>query len=162
MTLKELKDFIESGTKPSDFMIFIRKDSNFLAKQYIKALSKLFDGGMNEIKSIYDPQQSSLMLLTSINESLNVLFVETFDERSEDYTQFENTIVVCDQVDKSIAKSVENFIIKFPKLEEWQIFDYAKKLCPAIDDEDLMWIVKASNSNILQFRNLVLALQVWF
>ena len=130
MTLMDLKNSITNKIVPSDFMIFVSKDNPFLATQYAKALGELAIGGVNKINSIYEPQQSSLMLLTSSTEALNILAVDVFDERSEDYTQFENTIVICEQVDKSIAKNVENYVIKFPKLEEWQLFDYAKTLCP--------------------------------
>lgn len=148
MTLMDLKNFINSNILPSDFMIFINKDSSFLAGQYIEAMGKLSSGGLNKISSIYEPQQSSLALLTNTTDVVHILKVETFDERAEDYSQFENTIVICEQVDKSIAKNVENYIIKFPKLEEWQIFDYAKTLCPALEDSDILWLVKASNNNI--------------
>jgi DNA polymerase III delta subunit len=133
---------------PSDFMIFVSKDSGFLATQYVKAIGKLADGGITKINSIYEPQQSSITLLTAAPNTVNVLKVETFDERAEDYSQFENTIVVCEQVDKSIAKNVDSYVIKFPKLEEWQIFDYAKTLCPNLDDDDISWLVKATNNDI--------------
>ena len=43
---------------------------------------------------------------------------------------------------------VESFTIKLPKLEEWQILDYAKTLCHAVEEEDLLWLIKASNNSI--------------
>ena len=153
MTLIDLKNFITNNKVPSDFMIFVSKDCPFLANQYIKALGELSTGGIKKINSIYEPQQSSIMLLTTPEGTLNVMAVETFDERAEDYSQFENTVVVCEQVAKDIAKNVESYTIKFPKLEEWQIFDYAKKLCPGIDDEDLLWLVKASDNDINRVLN---------
>ena len=134
-------------------MILVNKDSQFLAKQYLKALGEIAPGGINKITSIYDPYQSSLTLLTAPDECLNVLITETFDERAEDYNQFEKTIVICEQVDKSIAKVVEDFTIKLPKLEEWQIFDYAKTICPSIDEEDLTWLIKATNNDIYRVIN---------
>ena len=148
MTLIDLKNFINNKIVPSDFMIFVSKDCPFLATQYVKALCELSVGGVNKVNSIYEPQQSSIMLLTTATEALNVLYTDTFDERSEDYNQFENTIVVCEQIDKGIAKQVEKYIIKFPKLTDWQIFDYAKTICPTIDDEDLQWLVKAADCDI--------------
>ena len=148
MTLIELKNFITNGIVPSDFMIFVSKDCPFLANQYVKTLGGLSVGGINKIKSIYEPQQSSIMLLAAPTEALNVMTTDIFDERAEDYSQFENTIVVCEQISKDIAKAVEDYAIKFPKLEEWQIYDYAKTLCPSIDDEDLAWLVKASDNSI--------------
>jgi hypothetical protein len=134
-------------------MIFINKDNPYLANQYVEALGSLSVSGINKINSIFEPQQSSLLLLTSPADSLNIMFTDTFDERSEDYSQFENTIVVCEQVDKSIAKNVEDYIIKFPKLEEWQLCDYAKMICPDIDAEDILWLVQASDNSIERVNN---------
>ena len=148
MKLTDLKNFINNNTVPSDFMIFVSKDSKFLVNQYVKALSDLAAGGTRKVSSIYEPQQSSVALLTAQEDTLNILTVEVFSERSEDYSQFDNTIVVCEQLDKSIAKDVEEYTVVFPKLEEWQIFDYAKKLCPNVDDDDLSWLIKAANLDI--------------
>lgn len=153
MTLIDLKKFITDKIMPSSFMIFVSKDCPFLAYQYVKALGDLSISGINKINSIYEPQQSSLMLLTSTEGVINVLYTDTFDERSEDYSQFENTIVVCEQVSKDIAKNVENYIIKFPKLEEWQICDYAKTLCPNIEEDDLLWLVKVTDNDIERVAN---------
>ena len=148
MTLIDLKNFINNKIVPSDFIVFVGKDCPFLANQYVKTLGELSIGGIHKISSIYEPQQSSIMLLTTPTDALNVLYTDTFDERSEDYSQFENTIVVCEQVSKDISKNVEKYIIKFPKLTDWQLFDYAKTICPVIDDEDLQWLVKASDCDI--------------
>ncbi len=148
MTLIELKNFITSGMVPSEFFILVNKDNQFLAKQYIKALGELAPGGINKITSIYEPFQSSLSLLTATDGCINVLAVDTFDERAEDYSQFENTIVVCEQIAKSINKAVEDYVIKLPKFEEWQIFDYAKIICPTLEDEDLLWLIQSANGNI--------------
>lgn len=153
MTLIELKNFISNGIVPSDFLIFIRKDNSFLVHQYVTALGKLAAGGLTKITSIYTPQQSSLAILTAPSGTLNILTVETFNERAEDYTQFENTIVICDQIDKSIAKNVADYVVNFPKLEEWQILDYAKTICPGLDDEDLSWLIKATDNNIERVLN---------
>lgn len=153
MTLIELKNYITNKIAPTDFMIFVNKDSSFLASQYLQAIGSLFDNGIRKVSSIYEPQQSSLSLLAIPEGTLNVVTVETFDERAEDYSQFENTIVVCEQIDKSIAKSLEDYIIKFPKLEEWQILDYAKTLCPEVDETDLLWLIQASDNDIERVLN---------
>ena len=148
MTLIELKECISNNIVPTDFMIFVNKENQFLASQYIKAIESIAENGVRKIKSIYEPQQSSFSLLTSAEGVVNILNVETFDERAESYSQFENTIVVCEQVDKNIIKNVEEFIIKFPKLEEWQLVDYAKTLCPGVEESDIVWLIQASDNNI--------------
>lgn len=153
MTLIELKKYITNGTVPSDFLILVNKDNQFLATQYVQAIGNLAPGGLNKVKSIYEPQQSSFSLLTVNDEAVHVMYTDTFDERAEDYSSFENTIVVCEQVEKSIAPAVEKYTIKLPKFEDWQIYDYVKTLCPAIDEEDLMWLIKATDNNIERVLN---------
>ena len=100
------------------------------------------------IKSIYEPSQSSVALLTDTEDTFNVLYVDTFAERADDYSIFENTIVVCEQVDKSIAEAVEKYVINLPKLEDWQIYDFAKTICPAAEEDDIKWLLKATDNNI--------------
>ena len=66
MTLIDLKNFITNNIVPSDFMIFVSKDCPFLAHQYVKALGELSVGGITKINSVYEPLQSSIMLLATI------------------------------------------------------------------------------------------------
>lgn len=153
MTLMELKNFITSGIMPSEFLILINKDNQFLAKQYLNAIGALAPGGVNKISSIYEPFQSSLALLTTPDNCINVLTIDTFDERAEDYSQFENTIVICEQIDKSISAAVAEYTIKLPKFEEWQIYDYAKTLCPALEEEELTWLIRAADGSVERIVN---------
>lgn len=148
MTLIELKDIITSGNVPTEFLIIVSKDNKFLSEQYVTAISNNAAGGVNKISSIYEPFQSSFSILTTSEDDINILFTNTFDERAEDYRKFERTIVVCEQVDKSISSVVDKYIIKMPKLEDWQIIDYAKILCPSVNNEDLSLFVKTLNSDI--------------
>ena len=148
MTIVDLKNYITSGIVPHEFLILVNKDSKFLARQYVNAIGNLAPGGVNKISSIYEPFQSSLTLLTAPEGCINVLYTDTFDERAEDYSQFEDTIVICEQIDKTISKVVEGFTIKLPKLEEWQILDYAKTLCPAVEEGDLLWLIQATDASI--------------
>jgi hypothetical protein len=148
MTLVELKKFITTGIVPHEFLIIVDKDNKFLARQYIQAIGNLAAGGINKISSIYEPFQSSLALLTAPEDCINVLITDTFEERAEDYSEFENTIVVCEQIDKTIINATADYTIKLPKLEEWQILDYAKTLCPAVEEADLMWLIQAADGSI--------------
>lgn len=148
MTLVELKNYITIGAVPTEFLIIVDKESKFLARQYVNAIGASAAGGINKISSIYEPFQSSLALLTAPEDCINILTVDTFDERAEDYSVFEKTIVVCEQIDKTITNATADYTIKLPKLEDWQILDYAKTLCPTVDEHDLMWLIKATDNSI--------------
>ena len=149
MKLSELKKHLTTGALPSEFIVFINaKDSTFLANQYLQTMVTLAPGGRRDIKSIYEPLQSTACLLLDEETTLNVLRVETFDERAESYDQFDYTVVICDKIDKSIAKVVEPYTIQIPTLEPWQILDYSKQLCKGLSDADLNWLIENSNGNI--------------
>ena len=153
MTLVELKQCIMNGSAPSEFLILIDRDNKFLAKQYAQAIGALRTGGLTRIKSIYEPSQSSLALLTTGDDTTNIMYVDVFDERAEDYSQFENIIVVCEQVEKSLVKAVANYTIVLPKFEDWQIYDYTKTMCPTLDETDLMWLINGVGCDINRVLN---------
>jgi DNA polymerase III delta subunit len=144
----ELKNLLENNTIPSDFMIFVKKDCPFLANQYITAITDRYHGTVKRINSIYEPTQSSIAMLTNSDETINILNVDTFSERAEDYSVFSHIIVICEKVDKDVLEQVKDFIIDFPKLENWQILDFIKGKYPNLDEQDLKWLVTASNGNI--------------
>ena len=161
MTLMQLKEFIINKTIPSDFMIFSCKDNHFLAQQYLNEISNQKVGNINKIQSIFEPQQNSLFLLTDQEEALNVLITEVFEERAEDYSQFTDTIVICDKVEKTIEPLVKDYIIEMPKFQAWQIEDYAKTLCPEVEEADLKWLVEASNEDIYRVLNELDKVQIF-
>jgi hypothetical protein len=149
MTLNELKNNITINKfVPTTFMVFEAKECPFLAKQYVKSIEKLMDGNISVVTSIYAPSQSSFTLLTNNEDTVYIVYADTFEERAEDYSKFEHVIVVCDKVDKSIADLVKPYVVKFPKLEEWQILDYAKTLCRHVEESDLLWLIKTTNNDI--------------
>ena len=153
MTLMQLKDFIINKTIPEDFMIFVCPDNHFLAKQYLTEISEQKTGKINNIKSIYEPLQNTLYLLTDQEDALNVLVTETFDEKAEDYSQFTNTIVICDKIDKFIESVVTDFIIDMPKFQSWQIEDYVKTFSSSLDPDDIKWLVESSKGDIYRVLN---------
>ena len=161
MTLVQLKKFIASGNIPSDFMIFIDKDNKFLTEQYVEAIGKQSVGGLYKISSIYEPIQSSTALLAKPPEATNILRTDIFEERAEDYFQFENTIVVCSQIDKNIADKVKNFVIQMPKFEDWQIYDYIKLLCPVLDQTEIQMLIKVTNGDMYRIANELAKVQVF-
>ena len=108
MTLKDLKIAIMQKTLSDKFLILKNvenptKDSNasFLSEQYLQEISKARNLEISKINSIYEPLQSTLSILVS-EKKLNVLKVDSFDETSLDYSQFVDTVVICNKIDSKI------------------------------------------------------------
>ncbi len=153
MTLQELKTQLLEGTAPTDFMILLCKDNDFIANQYIERMCQLKHVKENRISSIYEPLASALSLVINFEENVNVLRVDKFDEKSDDYSQFENTVVICYELDKAIASAVKGYVITIPALQDWQIKSYMKTICKDLSKDTIDWLYAASSGDIYRIIN---------
>ena len=147
MKLMELKKSIQLGQAPSDFMVFVCQENFFLADQYIEAICAIRGHVVNSIKSLSE-LTSALSLVFCYNESTNVLKTDVFDEAAEDYSVYENAIVVCSKIDKKLKSALSDYVIDVPALKEWQIKDYMSVVCPGLDDAGIDWLYEAREHDI--------------
>lgn len=159
MTLRDLKIAITQRTLSNNFLILKNaenplKDSNasFLANQYLVEISKARNLEIEPVRSVYEPLQSTLSLLLP-EKKLHVVRVDVFEETSLDYSQFVDTVVICNKVDSKIAPVLTDFIVEIPKLESWHIEDYAKSLMPEVAPANLLWLTKATDHKIHRILN---------
>ena len=150
MTLIELKKGITEGRVPEDLIIFVlpKKGNTFLADSYIAELCRVKNCNTIPIESIYEPFTSALAMILDYDSNLAVLKTETFEEPSEDYSQFKNTIVVCEKVDKEVKAAAKDFIIEIPDLKDWHIIDFIKQKCSVLDDVDATWLYTATGGDL--------------
>ena len=153
MTLQELKTQLTDGIVPADFMILLCKDNDFIANQYVERMCQLKHVKENRISSIYEPLASALSLVMNFEENVNVLRVEKFDEKSDDYSQFENTIVICSELDKAVASAVKGYVVTIPTLQDWQVKAYMKTLCKDLSPKTIDWLYAASSGDIYRIIN---------
>lgn len=153
MTLRELKASLIDGSVPSDFLIFLCPKNRFLALQYIDEMCRVKACDKVKIQSIYEPLTSALSILVNFEDNLNVLDVDTFDETSDNYSQFVNTVVICNKIDKKILSAVGEYVIEFPELQGWQLQDYVLKLCPNLPREDVERLCRLAGNDAYRVLN---------
>lgn len=153
MTLQELKTQLLEGIAPSEFIILLCKDGDFIANQYVERMCQLRHVKENRISSVYDPLASALSLVVDSSDAVNVLRTDKFDERSDDYSQFANTVVICSELDKSIASAVKGFTVAVPALQDWQVKAYMKAVCKGIDQNVVDWLYAAAGGDIYRIVN---------
>lgn len=151
MKIEELKQAVTSGTLPSDFLVLVCDGNYFLADQYIDTLCQKTNKEKNRLNSIYDIESTTAFLFGSEN-AVNVVKVDVFEEKAKDYSQFKNVIVVCNKIDKKLEKSLSPFIVKMPKLVDWQIKAYMKVMCPGLGDTEINWLYEATSGNIYRIQ----------
>ena len=153
MTLKELKNAITVGSTFEDFMVFLCPDNHFLALQYAETISRNRPCNINRVNSIYDAFDPNMALVIAPDENLNLLITDTFDEQADNYGKFSSTIVICDKIDKKIKSALSQYVIEFPKLENWCVEEYAHSLCPAIKLQSIRQLCEACDYDIYHIKN---------
>ena len=152
MTIIDLKKSIEAQNVPNDFMIFVCSDNTFIAEQYIKAICDINNMTKTSIKSLQE-QTSALALVMESTDELKVLKTDTFTEALIDYSSLTNTIVICNKIDKKIKAFVDDYVVEFPKLTDWQVKSYMTLICPTLEQDDIDWLYNATNGDIYRIVN---------
>lgn len=156
MNLMDFKTSLEEGMIDEDLIVFVYDGDSWLAEQYTAEIISLRGLATSNINALTDiSEDSALALVMNFDERLNILRTDVFAEEYEDYSQFKNCIIICNKIDKKLEKneSLQNYVIKLPKLVDWQVKDYMKIICPELTEQALDWLYGASKGNIYRILN---------
>lgn len=152
MELSKFKEDVLSGTLPTQLVVLVCAENFFIADQYINTLCEKTGKEKRLISSIFE-QNSATSLVFDYTETINVLKTETFSEIAEDYSVFENTIIICNKLEKKLESVLADYIIKIPALKDWQVFDYIKQICPELDELEIKWLYTVTGKNIYKIES---------
>lgn len=152
MELSKFKENVLNGILPTQLVVLLCAENFFIADQYINTLCTKTGKEKRLINSIFE-QDSAMSLVFDYAETINVLKTETFSETAEDYSVFENTIVVCNKLEKKLESVLADYIIKIPPLKDWQVFAYIKQVCPELDDLEVKWLYSAAGKDIYKIES---------
>ena len=154
LDIKMLKENIESHSLDIGVIIFIRgksTSSHFLCNQYVhEIISNVSE--VSHVKSC-DEIVSTRTNTFFVNDDLIVLDVATLDSIAEKIFNYNNIIIVCDDVDKEIKEAYNNYIVEFPELEKWHIEDYILSNCDGLSIDMARQIASLSNYDIYKVSN---------
>ena len=123
MDVKKLKESILNNSLSDDFLILLCEENFFVADQYVSKICQNKHCQENYVEELINQDNSSLSLVFDFSNSINILKTEVFNLFYNDYSQFKNNIVICSKIDKKIEPQLIEFIVKIPKLVDWQIKD---------------------------------------
>lgn len=155
MKLEELKKNIQENKVSDDLIIFVCPENNFLANEYANAIVKLKGGNKRIIKDLNDTQTATAFIFAEsldLAKPVNILRVDKFETKAEDYSIYKDTIVICSSIDKNVKEAAKEYVLEMPKLEDWQVIDYIKAVCPGIKDE-ADWLYCVCNKDIYKIAN---------
>ncbi len=152
MDLQTFKANVLDGKLPEKLVVLNCAENFFIADQYINTLCAKTGKEKKLVNSIFE-QESALSLVFDYTDTINILKTETFEEIAEDYSMVENTIVVCNKIEKKLEAALADYIIKIPALKDWQVFDYIKQVCPELDELEIKWLYNAAGKNIYKIES---------
>jgi len=156
MNAKELKRAIKEEKLNSDFLVLLYQDNTYVADGYIDEICSTKGLEKRVVKSVYDSKNATNALLSNISENLYVVYTDTFSERSEDYSIFENVIVVCKKVEATVKEYISDMMVTLPKLSEWNIKDYISLVyCKGLKQQEVDWLYNVTQGNIYKMKSEV-------
>lgn len=156
MDIKTLKENIESKLSDIRF-IFVNSEDSFLSNQYVNAIAKnneLKLVPVEEIRSLIPNDNDIFGIGDVIDETcLYVYRVDKFEDKDPDIMKIKHLIIVCDKIDSESKEIFKELIIDMPKLEPWQIKDYAYSIADGVNTKKLDWLLTVSNNNVHRVHN---------
>ena len=157
MDIVKLKESIEKNTLDDSLLILEWQDSDFIAQQYVKAITKNKSLEILYAHSLEECSGASSFFEEESNY-LYVMNVETFESKLEDFVDFKNVVIICKEVKNAFVNS---YVVKIPKLETWQINDYMTMKCEGVNIQKLNWLQKISNNDIYRIDNEIGKLSIF-
>ena len=155
MELKQLKSLLESNKVPEKLLIFLCEDNHFLATQYIQKIAEIKNVEVNYLEELSSVKAVSLFAPLEGN-SLSVYFCDEFKNYDRELLNKRDLIVVTDKIKDADTKQLFiDSIVTLPKLEDWQLKDYAYSLMDGADPEDIDKVVNLCKGDIYRLNNEV-------
>lgn len=147
LNLNEVKTDLENNKNIDQFLIFYYEDTtDYIPVQYAKALARirnseiLYVNELDEINSSPDP-------FSEPTSNLYVYKTDSLERIPAKYLQ-NNLIIITPKLLKDVEKEYDEYILRIPKLEEWQIVDYIKTVSPGLTQDEMEWLVRTYKSNM--------------
>ncbi len=153
MDIKKLKENILNNSLSDDFLVLVCEDNFFIANQYIAKICQNRHCQEKYVEELINQDNSALSLVFDFSNTLYILKTEVFDLFYNDYSQFKNNIIICNKVDKKIESQLSEYVVKIPKLVDWQIKDFMKVVCKNLEDEEINWLYEVTGGDIYRIEN---------
>lgn len=155
LTLIELKNSIEQKSVGDNLVIFVYEDVPFIADQYIREISKIKEKKIQYLESIDNlGGGNDIFGMSELDDGLRVYRCKGIEVLADSIKFEENLFIITNKIkDKKIEAQFEEYIVKIPKLEGWQLKDYMYSVAEGIDRKNLDWLITASGEDIYRLEN---------
>ena len=141
MELKELKEKILNKSLQFNLLIFKYEDDTWLVNQYIDEISKVLGLNINYVADLDTLSNLNAdFFMGDYSNDLNVVWIEELSTNIANKEDLTTSIIKVNKIDKDIEKELKDYIIKFPKLSDWQLEDYANIELKGMKEDAIKWL----------------------
>ena len=161
MNLRELKNLIRENKIVSSLLIFVGEEP-FINQEYVHAISKINNKEVKIVENLSDVVSARRNIFdTTANDYTYVYESDKLDRLPFDENDLHDVVIVCKTIDDTIRDKYSSCVVDIPKLEKWQIEDYAKTICDGVSEDKLKWICEISNYNVFRIKSEIDKLNVF-
>lgn len=135
MLLPELKQALLNNQIINQLLIFKYDDTDFICNEYIEKIANINNAEITYINHLEDIPQSNSFL----EEKL--LYVYKCEILNELPPQINNLIIIANKIAKEVLEKIKDYVILFPKIEDWMLEDYIAIKCPGLDKDMISWLI---------------------
>lgn len=144
MRIEDLKNKIVNKSIDDSPIIFLIEDNDFIPIQYINEISKI----KNKEVLFVDRLENLRRSIFELDDVLKVIRKEKLESIDGSLLKEKNIFIISKNTDVDL-----DCIVKVPKLENWQIEDYAFSILKNIEKEKVLSFVENCNHNIYKVDN---------
>ena len=154
MELKELKERIQNNNLQFNLLIFKYENDTWLVNQYINEISKVLGLNINYVEDLETLSNvGGDFFLSEVSNDLNVLWLEELNTNIANKEDLTTSIIKVNKIDKDIEEELKDYIVKFPKLVNWQLEDYAKIKLSGMKEDAIKWLSNLIGDNAYRLDN---------
>lgn len=150
MELIKLKEAIKNKSILENFYIFLIKDNDFLALQYSRAIAQIKDKPIEYLSNMNSILDNKKNLFEEKPNSLKIYKVESLDYIGNLFNISEDLIIITSTITEEAKEEYSYCLYEFPKLENWQVLDYALNLGKGISEDKLKRFVELCKYDIFR------------
>ena len=151
MNIQDVKNIITKNEYSGQFIIFWCEDTPFIPQQYIE---KLIADNNLQVSYSHEIDQS---IITSTNmfkvadSFLRVYDIESFDGELYDIRFEKYLFIICRKLIN--CDSYKDYIVEVPKIEPWQLKDFAYSVADGVNETELDELISACGNDIYRLNS---------
>lgn len=140
---------VESGKYDGNLIVFVCQENDFVARQYINKICSDLNLQVDLIDDVYSiARRKNPWEIEGGDLTLRLFSTDSLEELPQKILEEKNVVIITKKVSKDVRDIFMNYIVEIPKLENWQVKEYAYSIADGVNKRKLDWFLDLCKYNI--------------